>query len=498
MKKKLMMVAVLLGALSLGACVDNDESASVEAVRNAKAKQLESVAALNNAKAEAEKITAEAEAALKNAQAEYQKEMTEEAKQKFAVKLELIKANAERDIALAKKEAAEYEQQLLDVADAHVRELYASYKIALGDLTSLNSRKIGLVANIASAKEELIPFTALKQIEIDRLERSIANEEFKIETYATYEGVNKTELEQKATVLYKDWEKASDVVSQKDAAQQEANAAYDTDPFLYYKNKATLNTVKAATELYNNYYYRYNPITVTYTQLVGNYSVEYYTLNAEGIESAKQVINNKVKNIETEIGTDKDKADQYGSYYAQIAYYTEQKAEVLKADPNANVSYYTDKISQLETNITSSKIDLKNAQDEVTKFNSLVAAFSGDDLKAYDAAIAELKTSAEALDKADKEYQAALDAQTKVWIEYQIAYTLAGQNNVDELVEQCKFNIAQYEKSQLEYQNQVTNKETLIQKYEDELNIINTQIEAQNAIIANWKAQIEAAIEAQK
>ena len=250
--------------------------------------------------------------------------------------------------------------------------------------------------------------------------------------------------------------------------------------------------------LYNNYYYRYNPITVTYTQLVGNYSVEYYTLNAEGIESAKQVINNKVKNIETEIGTDKDKADQYGSYYAQIAYYTEQKAEVLKADPNANVSDYTDKISQLEANITSSKIDLKNAQDEVTKFNSLVAAFSGDDLKAYDAAIAELKTSAEALDKADKEYQAAMDAQDKVWIEYQIAYTLAGQNDVDELVEQCKYNIAQYEQQQLEYQNQVTNKETLIQKYEDELNIINTQIEAQNAIIANWKAQIEAAIEAQK
>lgn len=163
------------------------------------------------------------------------------------------------------------------------------------------------------------------------MERLIANEEFKIETYATYEDVNKTELEQKATVLYKDWEKAGDVVSQKNAARQEANAAYDTDPFLYYKNKATLNTVKAAAELYNNYYYRYNPITVTYTQLVGNYSVEYYTLNAEGIESAKQVINNKVKNIETEIGTDKDKADQYGSYYAQIAYYTEQKAEVLKA-----------------------------------------------------------------------------------------------------------------------------------------------------------------------
>ena len=82
MKKKLMMVAVLLGALSLGACVDNDESASVEAVRNAKAEQLKGLAALANAQAEATKITAEAEAALKNAQAEYQKEMTEEAKTK--------------------------------------------------------------------------------------------------------------------------------------------------------------------------------------------------------------------------------------------------------------------------------------------------------------------------------------------------------------------------------------------------------------------------------
>ena len=51
MKKKLMMVAVLLGALSLGACVDNDESASVEAVRNAKAEQLKGLAALANAQA---------------------------------------------------------------------------------------------------------------------------------------------------------------------------------------------------------------------------------------------------------------------------------------------------------------------------------------------------------------------------------------------------------------------------------------------------------------
>ena len=69
MKKKLMMVAVLLGALSLGACVDNDESASVEAVRNAKAEQLKGAAALANAQAgvqDAQKRLVEAQAELKN------------------------------------------------------------------------------------------------------------------------------------------------------------------------------------------------------------------------------------------------------------------------------------------------------------------------------------------------------------------------------------------------------------------------------------------------
>ena len=34
MKKKLMIIAVLLGALSLGACVDDNESQSVTNVRN--------------------------------------------------------------------------------------------------------------------------------------------------------------------------------------------------------------------------------------------------------------------------------------------------------------------------------------------------------------------------------------------------------------------------------------------------------------------------------
>ena len=77
MKKKLLFAAVVIGALSLGSCVDDNESASVEAVRNAKAEQLKSIAAMNNAQAEATRLLAAAESALKAAQAEAEKTQTE-------------------------------------------------------------------------------------------------------------------------------------------------------------------------------------------------------------------------------------------------------------------------------------------------------------------------------------------------------------------------------------------------------------------------------------
>lgn len=65
-----MIIAALLGALTFGACVDSEESASVTAVRNAKAEQLKSVATLNNAKAQAEATLAAAQAQLAAAQAQ--------------------------------------------------------------------------------------------------------------------------------------------------------------------------------------------------------------------------------------------------------------------------------------------------------------------------------------------------------------------------------------------------------------------------------------------
>ena len=68
MKQKLMIIAVLLGALSLGACVDDNESQSVTNVRNSKTAELKSIAAMEKAAAEAKVTMANAEAKLKVAE----------------------------------------------------------------------------------------------------------------------------------------------------------------------------------------------------------------------------------------------------------------------------------------------------------------------------------------------------------------------------------------------------------------------------------------------
>ena len=63
MRKKFIAVYALMAVLALGSttltsCVDDNESASVTAIRDAKAKQLASIADLNTAQAEAVRLAA--------------------------------------------------------------------------------------------------------------------------------------------------------------------------------------------------------------------------------------------------------------------------------------------------------------------------------------------------------------------------------------------------------------------------------------------------------
>ena len=138
MKKKLMMVAVLLGALSLGACVDDNESASVTDVREAKAEQLRSIAAMNNAEAEAKLIYANAEAQLKAAQAALKQAQADKAAAEALIKqleAQLAQDTYDADLAAALAEAEanrlKAENQIAEISgEMQINQLQLEKKIA--------------------------------------------------------------------------------------------------------------------------------------------------------------------------------------------------------------------------------------------------------------------------------------------------------------------------------------------------------------------------------
>ena len=122
--KKGFLFGAMLSAFALVGCVDSNESASVEAVRNSKAEEQKALAAMYNAQAaaattqaQAEAALAQAQAALTQAQAELTQAQAEE--QKIRNEYEKDKNNIELQTLLAQAEAAKAaaEQQIQQIKD---------------------------------------------------------------------------------------------------------------------------------------------------------------------------------------------------------------------------------------------------------------------------------------------------------------------------------------------------------------------------------------------
>ena len=188
-------------------CVESEESPSVEAIRNAKAEQLKALSNLYNAQAEAEKIVANADAAYKNAQAEYQKAQAEaknaeveRLNAQFAVELERIKAEAERDILAAQLAAAQSEKSLLAMADQKIKDLYQEYKsnanmLAQANFDLINAKmdlaqyEAGIISNVDASKQTI----AYNKAEIAKLNAKLAVLEDS--EYASIEDEDSLEIE---------------------------------------------------------------------------------------------------------------------------------------------------------------------------------------------------------------------------------------------------------------------------------------------------------------
>lgn len=130
MRKKFIAVYALMAVLALGSttltsCVDDNESASVTAIRDAKAKQLTALANYQDVKAQNEKIIAEAEAAIKNAKAkakEIQNELDgldlEKAQATIATEIETAQAKAQAELLKQKAALERAKAALIAAADA--------------------------------------------------------------------------------------------------------------------------------------------------------------------------------------------------------------------------------------------------------------------------------------------------------------------------------------------------------------------------------------------
>ena len=248
MKKKLMMVAVLLGALSLGACVDDNESASVTNIRNAKAEQLTALAEQARAEGEAAKILAEAEKAIADAKAAYLNEMTEEARQKFVETLKQIQAETEAAVKKAQMEAQQYEQQLLREASQRVKDAYTTYSTAAKDLQDLKYTKAEAAVYLAQLEAGMGNLQAHIDARTIELKNDIALKTVEKEAWENYSGADRSELEAQLAQLKQEYTNAESNIVQKNAEVQAAlvAAVEVVDAFNYeYANENSPAAVKA-------------------------------------------------------------------------------------------------------------------------------------------------------------------------------------------------------------------------------------------------------------
>lgn len=290
------MVAMLLGTFMLGACVDNDESASVEAVRTAKAEQLKSVAAMNNAEAEAKKLLAEADAALKNAEAEAQKIRNDGDKAQLAItmagqdqKLEAALLQAQAALAQAKtalEDALKTADEATRVRIIGLATNYSNAVIALNgfksDLVTEQKRLLGLEYGLVSVESVIADDIAFQEAIITKNTKEI-------EVYNTYGGKDVAEL--KAAKEASDMQALS--LSNKSTAEREAGAiatdaytkaktAYDNSEYVKTAGKAGFSSC-VTTQIANE------KIEYTYSDGVDASAIpyskySYMVVDAKGLE----------------------------------------------------------------------------------------------------------------------------------------------------------------------------------------------------------------------
>ena len=339
MRKKFIAVYALMAVLALGSttltsCVDDNESASVTAIRDLKMQQLQALVTYNTASAKMQELRA------KMAEATYDADLAAE-------------------LAQAERELQEAELAIKNSLNNYQQGIMTNYSTALDKVGELTTE----IAQAKLQKAQLeIDTTYAKEIVKDQIrtqEKTVKSNEAALEVYKNLadNGYDELVTEQKQVEIQK--KENSEALAVNTNKLTTANTAYVTAQGdiarRYVDNNGNIsldipsddvleptNAVAQAAYTLTDMYDEYKTEITGFKSVINkteeielsegsDIAIKIFTLNKNNEIDATKAMADYVESMKEALGTDKDKANQYGSAYAQKAYADEQLAAAEKA-----------------------------------------------------------------------------------------------------------------------------------------------------------------------
>lgn len=213
MRKKFIAVYALMAVLALGSttltsCVDDTESASVTAMRDARLRQLQALADQEESQAKIDAITAQ------------MKEATSEAE------LAMLKAQYEQQLANYQQLKAMAEQQMATGLNQYQSKLYNDYKNAIDQVNDLAGEIAEQSLDLIELKADSSSAAAYAQEEIIKANRNIAYQEALKNNYEALAATDIEELKAKEAEAEAAKTEKDKALSLADNSKTEANNAF--------------------------------------------------------------------------------------------------------------------------------------------------------------------------------------------------------------------------------------------------------------------------------
>lgn len=557
MRKKFIAVYALMAVLALGSttltsCVDDTESATVTAMRDARLRQLQALADQAESQAKINAITAQI------------KEATSEAE------LAALKAQYEKELAFYQRQKAQAEQEMATGLNNHQAALYEDYTNAIdkvnvlaGDIAKESLELIKLKADSSTA-------AAYAKEQIIKANRNIAYQEALKKNYEALAAVDFEELKAKkaeADAAQKEKDKALNLAnnSKTEAENAFTNAKADIVRRYVYQETNNNETVTKISETKPTHISDYETLEPTNEVALAAYtlndlgnsgditnwradiattkkvkvseesetSINQFEILASTLSQVTRLVESKVKVATDDLGTEGDKSDKNTAWgrHQQLVETLEaaQKAynDAVKADPKGDHSGLLNNVKDAQEAVDT---DLEKERDKLgvntllyyqnqaekaeaiqTKFNEAVAVFNdATKYKAYTDRVAAI------LAKEGKAKDAAKDAYWSAMQELAIAEAnaesitnlIANTLDPETLIAQCDTQIA-LEKETLAIAEALiysvnaggtsaSEREAayadLIENAEKKIEYLEAQKDLQQKMAEQYKSQLEASL----